>query len=188
MGIESLKGAIEDILSGGENEDDSFNLRSTTALYAESSALIQALFPNAFREDLNGGNDDDFNENDDDDDDGEDEDDDDDNTRIYQTPKGSWEIIVDMDSDMAIVGINRILNVDEDGGEDDDDDDASDDDDDDDASQTTQWDTRELYTRSLLPGTLPDVVQQIEQVIGRSLQYNKRLEQDLIRTMGDYDV
>ncbi len=172
--MDSLRDAIEIILSQENDQSPDNTSSSSLSLYADSPELIQAFFREQFPDNFPTPEDDYYDDADED--------------ETYDPPKGTWEIHLDMDSDLAIVGVSRISHSDEEYDYDHDDDgNAEDDDNDDDDSQDTQRDREELYTRSMLPGTLPDVVSQIEQVIGKPLQYSKRLEEDLIRAMDNFE-
>jgi hypothetical protein len=168
--------------NGGNDDDDddkassrSRDTFSSSVVLPESPELLQALFPEEFPDDFP------FPDSDEDEESsssssssafGE-------TTEHLTSGNASWEFHVDMDSEVAVVGVTRVFP----DNDDEDDEDSSEDGEE--GSHFSHWSTETLYTRSMLAANLPDVVHQIEQVTGKPLQYSKRLEKDLIRQLND---
>jgi len=168
--MSSLQDVIDVLLSPSSRRDDHSTSRNDSSRGDDSSValpdsqeLFTALFPEEYPDDFS------FDESDDyyyDDDDDEYED----NETHLQSGRATWAVYVDMDSDLSVVGVTRVVR---------------DEDEEDWDSDASTVDSQTIYTRSMLPAQLPDVVHQLEQVVGKPLQYSKGLERDLFQQLAD---
>lgn len=170
----SLRDIIDVLLATSSNQGGLSNRDGESARGGDSVSLsgtpelLQALFPEQFPDDFPSDEFEEYYYDDDDDDESDGND-----RRHLTSGTARWEFHVDMDSDLAVVGVTRVFRDDED------------DDDWDSEASTASIDTEMIYTRSMLEAKIPDIVHQVEQVIGKPLQYSKGLERELFDQMAD---